>query len=697
MADPECYSQFTILVCGRAGVGKSTLINEIFGVNTGGRDEESSDEIRDDLDGFEHVAREVTATCKSLNGVLLTMYDSPGLQDGTGNDGKYLQDIRNYYDSVDLVLYCVDFLSDRWLEQENRAIALFSEEFGSSFWENTIVVFTKANRVQNDLRRRAGYESKLEKRFQSYAKKTRNNLTLNKILPDITKRLPFVAAGLKETRNLVYVSERLKVQPCGADYLAELWVMCISCVKLRGSSFLSAYLLATYFGARRVLDPTQFIEVSRLLIAVTDEQRHKDETLKVKDWVDAEIDWLSGLIAREVKQSIKDLEVAMEVKKWAEAVIKQLKTQIDHKVEQIISEQGVVEGMNWANTEICKQKNTIFKRLEQKVKEQAKVKLFDLVDVELEQLKMQVAQEVKQKINGQDEGAEMNDWAVNTIQLIKPHIPQIVNEVQEPMEVMIWTSTLMEQLREQTAQKMNLKILVQVVADVKCRVDVELQHLKHQTARAMEQKVKGVQAMEVIKTVNSEIEQLKAQIMDIVDQTIIVHEMAEVKKSADNSIVKLRSQIIQNLRLPFKADKGAEEATSTEIKLEEQSQSAEGLVQLDIKGEDAVNWADSEIKQLKMQIAQEVRQKIRMLVTTWVDSEIHHLREQITQRLQISKEMQEMEDKVKRLVDEKQLARVKQEIKTQEALKGKNFVGKLLQVLKEKSENNIVDHLQVSI
>ena len=79
-----------ILVCGKTGCGKSTLLNTILGrylFKIGGPGD------GDDDCGFKPVTQNVTSVCTTMQNVLLEIFDSSGLQDGTGRDDEYLDDM----------------------------------------------------------------------------------------------------------------------------------------------------------------------------------------------------------------------------------------------------------------------------------------------------------------------------------------------------------------------------------------------------------------------------------------------------------------------------------------------------------------------------------------------------------------------------------------------------------------------------
>lgn len=203
-----------MLVCGKTGIGKSTLLNTLIGKEVfvfGGPDEGICDAV----------TREVTSTRIRVQNIYLELFDSPGLQDGTDNEEKYLEEMYTKCKNVNLVLYCIDMTTTRWTDQEKKAIKLITEKFGLDFWKKSILVLTRANMVKQELGKKI-YTTFVE-RFQA-------ELTKQSVPEDVATDVPAVAAGSESERSLSYVSKRVSEScPQGQyyqDFLVELWLTC---------------------------------------------------------------------------------------------------------------------------------------------------------------------------------------------------------------------------------------------------------------------------------------------------------------------------------------------------------------------------------------------------------------------------------------------------------------------------------------
>ena len=173
-----------ILFTGRTGVGKSTLINSLVGkvVATEG----------DDLNPQ---TMEVQSYTTNLNNVDITVWDSPGLQDGTDNEESYIKQMSaKCGQGCDLVVYCIKMTENRFATDEIEAIKILTKAFGEDIWRNAVFVLTYANHVLQ-LAPKKDPQGYLQKRFDLFNKTILTKLKECGIKKEIVDSIPIIPVG----------------------------------------------------------------------------------------------------------------------------------------------------------------------------------------------------------------------------------------------------------------------------------------------------------------------------------------------------------------------------------------------------------------------------------------------------------------------------------------------------------------------
>ena len=126
---------------GKTGTGKSSLINAIVGQKNTAKEGK-------DLGG---VTRAVTLFTAEINDVTFNIWDSPGLQDTTEDDGaitgRIKSTLKENCQHLHLLLYCIRMDRDRFEKNEEEAIKHFTDIFKPKIWETSVFALTFANHV----------------------------------------------------------------------------------------------------------------------------------------------------------------------------------------------------------------------------------------------------------------------------------------------------------------------------------------------------------------------------------------------------------------------------------------------------------------------------------------------------------------------------------------------------------------------
>lgn len=233
------HTELRLLITGKTGEGKSTLVNGILG-----------EDVAVEKADFTRCTTKVEEFKRTIQDVPVTVFDSPGLQDTTENEDEYLQQMQERCKTLSLVLYCTKMTSPRLKDEDKNAIRKLTGAFGEEFWKFSVLVLTFANK--EDVSRRderdedkepepdydddEAWKELARRRFEGRLKKWQCNIYTFLIEEigvneEIVMKIPVIPTGdhriSRENREPLRLPDR-------ENWFVEFWKTCCLRVKETG-------------------------------------------------------------------------------------------------------------------------------------------------------------------------------------------------------------------------------------------------------------------------------------------------------------------------------------------------------------------------------------------------------------------------------------------------------------------------------
>jgi GTP-binding protein EngB required for normal cell division len=196
--EAQSDEDFEILIIGKTGSGKSTLINNLIGAEVA--------PVGDDVDSQTAEIEWYTAV---RHGVKIAIWDTPGLQDSRGGerDKQTLTEIDSVLQqkTTSLVIFCFNLTTTRITEIRD----IFQKYHGISIpWEKVVVALTFADRL-------AGDDQPLRHHVGKWERAIRDKILLAELsVPEqIVNRIKFCPTAKRPSKKL----------PDGEEWFVHLW------------------------------------------------------------------------------------------------------------------------------------------------------------------------------------------------------------------------------------------------------------------------------------------------------------------------------------------------------------------------------------------------------------------------------------------------------------------------------------------
>lgn len=195
------------VVCfGPTGVGKSTLLNGLMGVNKF-KDEGDNNDNEEGF-GVGHSLHcgtlKVTSKTVCRNDIEIILVDTPGLEGYESTDDSYLNEIKKECGDHDFFLYCIKSTEKKATElfDDKSSLVKFTKLFGVKLWKNAVVILTLANALEAEYEDEDNVEEAFCDKIKEWETKIREELEKLGVKKKRINKIPILPAGSAFSRDL---------------------------------------------------------------------------------------------------------------------------------------------------------------------------------------------------------------------------------------------------------------------------------------------------------------------------------------------------------------------------------------------------------------------------------------------------------------------------------------------------------------
>ena len=205
-----------ILIMGKAGVGKSALINSISGADLA-------------LESHKRQCGCAVEVYKlTVSEYRIVIVESPGVFDGNEREEGHVIDLQSVITSpseLQLVMFCWPIISHCFTEEDHKTLHLFTNTLGKEIWNKSVIVLTFANRLVSDLTSTSCsdpvvFAELLQQKIIQSTTQIKAALRKLGILEEVIQSIPVSVAGYHKASLCI---QKGYILPDDSDWLYKLW------------------------------------------------------------------------------------------------------------------------------------------------------------------------------------------------------------------------------------------------------------------------------------------------------------------------------------------------------------------------------------------------------------------------------------------------------------------------------------------